>query len=152
MAPSQWAWHAPDVISTKQCSAKTRRSSINSTACMLLILTTLIGVVNSSNTSVGADGPMMDLAFQKRLLARDAPAPSTGAAVGAHHAMARHDEGELVAAAGVADGARGLGFADRARDVGVTARFTRGDARQCLPHAPLERGRGDVDGWKFAVR
>src|SRR6185312_17177701 len=77
-------------------------------------------------------------AFQQLLLARDAPAPAAGRAIGAHHAMAWHDEREFVAAAGVTDGARGPGFADRAGDVGVAAGFARGDARQFLPYAPLE--------------
>src|SRR6185437_11413414 len=45
-------------------------------------------------------------AFEQTLLARDAPTPSARRSIGAHHAMARHDEGELVAAAGVADSSR----------------------------------------------
>src|SRR6185312_937816 len=87
-------------------------------------------------------------AVQQFLLARRAPAPAAGRAVLAHHAVAGDDQRKAVRATGAADRARGLGCADRARNLAVAARFARGNPGQRTPHAPLERGGGDIQRWQ----
>src|SRR3954465_2364301 len=85
------------------------------------------------------------LDLQQALLDWQAPGVAAEAAVGAHGAMARHDQRNRVRPAGAADGAHGGGCADGARDFRIGARLAARDAPQLLPHAALEHRAADID-------
>src|SRR6476469_9562759 len=79
--------------------------------------------------------------------ARAAPPPALGgdaaaaavaadALTGGEHAMTRHDDGDRIAAAGVADRARRR--IRLVRELAIGARFAVGDALHRLPNALLE--------------
>ena len=64
--------------------------------------------------------------------------------------MAGDKDWNRICAAGAADGAPGLRFADSPRDFAVAACFTAGDFSQCAPDVLLKsRAAGQIERWKI---
>src|SRR5580765_1007232 len=85
------------------------------------------------------------LDLQQPFLDRQPPGVAAEAAVGAHRAMARHDQGDRVRAAGTADGAHRGRRTDGARDFRVGARLAARNAPQLFPYPALEHRAADID-------
>src|SRR5260370_11310794 len=91
--------------------------------------------------------PLRDapLVFEQGSLAFDPPAVSGQVAVFTHHPVTRNDNGNRIGGAGASDGPRGLGLAQRFRNLAVGARGPIGNAPQRFPHALLKRCGLDVE-------
>src|SRR6266542_3842914 len=85
------------------------------------------------------------LARDQRALALDAPAIAGERAVTAYHPVARHQDGELVAGAGLRDGAHRARPAERRGDLTVGRGPPRRDLLQGAPDLRLEGSAPDVE-------
>ena len=85
------------------------------------------------------------LVLEDRGLPLGAPAIAAGFAVGADHAMARHDQRDRVGGAGLRHRSRRGRPADRPSHLLVGAHLAVGNRPQRAPHLLLERGAPDVD-------
>src|SRR5438874_757903 len=82
---------------------------------------------------------------EERALALDAPAIAGEIAVAPHDAMAWHDDGELVAGAGLRNRTHGSGLPQRSGDVAVGRRAAGRDFLQRTPYPRLKRRAADVE-------
>src|SRR5437763_2870686 len=82
---------------------------------------------------------------EERALALDAPAIAGEIAVAPHDAMARYDDGELVAGAGLRNGTHCSGLPQRSGDVAVGRGAAGWDFLQRTPYPRLKRRAADVE-------
>ena len=84
-------------------------------------------------------------ACKQLLLAIDAAAIAAERTVTADHPVARDQNANMIVAVCGADGANGLGMTDGRSDLGVAARFARGNFPKLAPDGLLEGRTRDVD-------
>src|SRR5438874_3850995 len=82
---------------------------------------------------------------EERALALDAPAIAGEIAVAPHDTMAWHDDGELVAGAGLRNGTHGSGLPQRGGDVAVGRGAAGWDFLQGTPYPRLKRRAADIE-------
>src|SRR6266480_3127023 len=82
---------------------------------------------------------------EERALALDAPAIAGEIAVAPHDAMAWHDDGELVAGAGLRNCTHGSGLPQRGGDVAVGRGAAGRDFLQRTPYPRLKRRAADIE-------
>ncbi len=91
------------------------------------------------------------LVIEEPALARQSTAIADKLFIHADDAMTWNEDGERVGAVGTGGSANGPGFADGARDFGITARLSRRDGQKRIPHRDLKR-RAESDQRCFESR